>query len=130
MTPRKLATLLGTPVTTFLVVGAAVIEGLTAATGADVGPGIVGVVGGALAAIAAFLLVGWRWAGLSETARTLLLGYATLGLAFLFLSALSYVDVPGARQYLSIPLNAGIAVVVAVFVAGAVRQMDRGSSAD
>lgn len=117
MAPRKLAALLGTPVTTFLVVTAAVVEGVTAATGADVGPGVLGVLVGALAAVAALLLVTWRWPRLSAQARHALLGYAAFGLAFLVLSALSYVGVPGARQYLSVPLNVGIAVVVAVAVA-------------
>lgn len=126
--PRKLAAFLGAPVTTFLLAAAITIEALTAATGADVGPGIVGVLVGALAAIAAFLLVAWRWDRLSDAARHLLAGYAAFGLAFLFLSALSYVNVPGARQYLDVPLNLGVAAVVAVAVALVGRRVDRGSS--
>lgn len=125
MNPRKPIAALGSAATTFLVVGAAVIEAVSAATGADVGPGIVGVGVGVLAAIAVLALVAGRWNRLGETARQLLLGYAAFGLAFLFLSALSYVNVPGARAYLSVPLNAGISAVVAVAVAFVLRGVDR-----
>jgi len=124
MTPRHLLAALGAAATTFLLVGAVVIEVVSAATGADVGPGIVGVGVGALAAIAALALVSWRWNRLSEAAQHLVLGYAAFGLAFLLLSALSYVNVPGARTYLSVPLNAGIAAVVAVVVALGLRWLD------
>lgn len=128
MTPHKLTTLLGTPATTFLLVAAAVIEAVSAATGADVGPGIVGVLVGAVAALAALVLVAWRWERLGDPARHALLGYATVGLTFLFLSALSYVNVPGARETLSVPLNAGIAVVVAVVVTAVAWQSGRSRS--
>lgn len=125
MTLRSIVAALGSAVTTFLVVGAVVIEALTAATGADVGPGIVGVGLGAIAAIAALVLVRVVWGRLGETAHWTLLGYAAFGLAFLVLAALSYVNVPGARASLSVPLNAGIAALVAVAVAVAGLQRRR-----
>lgn len=127
MNPRKPLAAVGSAATTFLVVGAVVIEVATAATGADVAPGIVGVAVGVLAAIAALVLVAWRWDGLGDTARNVLLGYAAFGLAFLCLSALSYVNVPGARAYLSVPLSAGISAVVAVVVAIGLRVVERRS---
>ena len=117
MDGRMLLAAIGSGVTTLLLVGAIVIEAVAGATGADVGPGIVGVAVGVLAALVALVLVVARWSRLSATARHLVLGYAAFGLAFLGLSALSYVNVPGARQVLSVPLNAGIALVVAVLVA-------------
>jgi len=129
MTPRKPLATIGAAVTTLLVVGAVVIEAVSAVTGADVGPGIVGVGVGALAAIAALALVAWRWGRLGETTRHLLLGYAAFGLAFLFLSALSYVNVPGARATLSVPINAGISAVVAVAVPILLRWADARSAA-
>lgn len=129
MNPRKPIAALGAAATTFLLVGVVVIEAVAAATGADVGPGIVGVGVGALAELAALLLVGWRWDATSEPIHHVLLAYATVGLVFLFLSALSYVNVPGARTYLSVPLNVGIAVVAALVVAVVLRQTGRRSSA-
>lgn len=125
---RRLLTALGSAATTFLLVGAAVIEAVAAATGADVGPGIVGVGVGALAAIAALVLVAWRLEGTGPVGRALLAGYAAFGLVFLGLSMSSYVNVPGARATLSVPLNAGIAAAVAVGVALVLRWVDHGGS--
>lgn len=119
---------LGSAVTTFLLVGAVVIEVVAAATGADVGPGIAGVGVGALAAVVAAVLVGIGWNRAGRAGQWTLLGYAAFGLTFLFLSGLSYVNVPGARQYLDVPLNVGIAAVVALVVAVATRRSDRRSS--
>ena len=116
MTARSLVAAIGGAASTFLIVGAVVIEAVTAATGADIGPGIIGVGVGAIAAIAALVVVSIRWGHLGVTGQWLLLGYAAFGLSFLFLSALSYVNVPGARATLSVPLNAGIAAVVAVTI--------------
>ena len=117
MDGRQLLAAVGSALTTLLLVGAVVIEVVAGATGADVGPGIVGVAVGVLAALVALVLVVARWGRLGPSARPLVLGYAAFGLAFLVLSALSYVNVPGARQYLSVPLHAGIALVIALVVA-------------
>lgn len=125
MTTRTIVAAAGSAATTFLLVGAAVIEAVTAATGADIGPGIVGVGLGALAAIVAFVLVSIRWSRLGTVEQWILLGYAAFGLSFLFLSALGYVNVPGARTTLSVPLNAAIAAVVAIAVAIAGPRLDR-----
>lgn len=125
MTIRSLVAAIGGAASTFLIVGAVVIEAVTAATGADIGPGIIGVGVGAIAAIAVLVVISIRWSQLGVTGQWLLLGYAAFGLSFLFLSALSYVNVPGARATLSVPLNAGIAAVVAVTIGIAGPRIDR-----
>ena len=118
MNLQKLATLAGTAVTTFLLAGAATIEALTAATGADVGPGIVGVFVGVIAGLAAVVLVLWRWDALDRLPRAVLLGYGAFGLTILFLAFLSYVNTPGVDEYLGFYRNLVVAAGVAV-VAGA-----------
>lgn len=121
MDGSQLLAAVGSALTTLLLVGAVVIEAVAAVTGADVGPGIVGVAVAALAALVVLVLVAARWDRLPWTARPFVLGYAAFGLAFLALAALSYVNVPGARQHLSVPLNAGISIVVAALVAVGLR---------
>ncbi|MFB6353894.1 MAG: permease [Halobacteriales archaeon] len=118
MTLRKLAAVVGAGVTTFLVIGAATIEALTATIGGDIGPGIVGVLVGAVAGLLAVAAVQWRWSALDRRWRSALLGYAAFGLTVLFLAFLSYVNVPGVDDYLGLPLNLGIAAVVALVAAG------------
>lgn len=123
MNLQKLAAVAGAAVTTFLLVGAATIELVFAGTGADVGPGIVGVFAGVAAGLVAAWLVAWRWGTVPEWGRSALLGYATFGLVMLFLAFLSYVNTPGVDELLSIELNLVIAAVVALAVAVGRRQL-------
>ncbi len=114
---HKFAAVAGAAVTTFLLVGAATIEAVTAATGADIGPGIIGVFAGIAAGLAAATLVSWRWPALREWHRSLLLGYAAFGLTMVGLAFLSYVNTPGVDDYLSIDRNLVIAAFTAAVVA-------------
>lgn len=117
MNLQKFAAIAGAAVTTFLLVGAATIEAVTAATGADIGPGIIAVFAGVAAGLVAAMLVSWRWATLREWHRSVLLGYAAFGLTMVFLAFLSYVNTPGVDDYLSIDRNLVIAALTAAIVA-------------
>lgn len=114
---RKLGTVIGAAVTTFLVVGAATIEALTAAVGGEIGPGIVGVVAGAVAALVAAVVVVSRWDGLTRRGRCVLLGYGTFGLTLLFLAFLSYVDAGRVDENLGVGGTLSVAAVVALVTA-------------
>lgn len=117
MNLQKLAAVAGAAVTTFLVAAAVTIEVVFAATGADVGPGIIGVFVGVVAGLLAAWGVAWRWGVLDWTARSALLGYGAFGLTILFLAFLSYVNTPGVDEYLGIEANLVIAAVVAIATA-------------
>lgn len=123
MNYQKLTAIAGAAVTTFLLVGAATIEAVTAATGADIGPGIVGVFAGVAAGLIAAWLVSWRWSSVADWGRSALLGYAVFGLTIVFLAFLSYVNTPGADEYLGLQVNLVIAAVVALLVAVGRRQL-------
>lgn len=125
MNPHKLAAVTGAAVTTFLLVGVATIEAVTAATGADIGPGIIGVFAGIMAGLVAASLVSWRWATLPEWSRSVLFGYAAFGLMMVLLAFLSYSNVPGADDYLSVERNLVIAAATAAVVAMWRRQLTR-----
>lgn len=113
---RKFVAVSGGAITTFLVVAAILIEAVTAATGADVGPGIIGVTAGALAALGAVLAVSYGWSRLTDRVRWAVAGYGSFGLAMLVLAGLSYVNVPGADEYLSLSRNLVVSAVVALAV--------------
>ena len=117
MNPQRLAAAAGAAVSTFLLVGAATIEVVFAATRADVGPGIIGVFAGVVAGLVAASLVASRWGRASPRGRSVLLGYAAFGLTVVFLASLSDVNVPGADAVLSVRRNVAIGVAVAVLVA-------------
>ena len=117
MNLQRLAAVAGAAVTSFLLVGAATIVAVVAATGADVGPGIIGVFAGVAAGLVAATLVASRWGRVGPRTRSLVLGYAAFGLTVVFLASLSYVNAPGARDLLSVPLNVAIGAVVALAVA-------------
>ena len=126
MDAQRIAALAGSAVTTFLLVTAAVIEVVFGTTGADVGPGIVGVTVGALAALAAVVAVAVGWSRLDPSARWAVTGYGAFGLTIVFLAGLSYVNVPGADAYLGLSVNLVIAAAVAVVVAVGGWQRSRG----
>lgn len=123
MNSQKLATVVGAAVTTFLLVGAATIEAVTAATGADIGPGIVGVFAGVVAGVLAAWLVSWRWSAVADWGRSALFGYAVFGLTIVFLAFLSYANTPGVDEYLGLQVTLVIAVVVALLAVVARRQL-------
>ena len=117
MNLQKYVAVAGAAVTSFLLVGAATIEVVYAATQADVGPGIIGVFAGVVAGLIAATLVTWRWGAVAEWVRSTLLGYAAFGLTILFLAFLSYVNTPGVDTYLDLRTNVVIGAAVAVVVA-------------
>jgi hypothetical protein len=110
------AAVAGAAVTTFLLVGAATIEAVTATTGADIGPGIIGVFAGIAAGLAAATLVSWRRPALREWHRSVLLGYAAFVLTMVLLGFLSYVNTPGVDDSLSIDRNLLIAALTAAVI--------------
>lgn len=129
MDVQKLAVTAGAAVTTFLLVGAATIAAVRAATGADIGPGIIGLFAAIAAGLVAAALGSWRWATLPEWSRSLLVGYAVFGLTLVFLAALSYVNTPGVAASLSFDRNLVIATFAAAAFAIWRRQLARPPSA-
>lgn len=121
----KLVSIAGAGATTFLLVGATTIEAVMATIGGDIGPGIIGVVVGVLAGLVAVVAVALSWDRLANREHAVLVAYASFGLTLLMLAALSYVNVPGADEYLGFERNLVIAFVVALGAAIAVRQRDR-----
>lgn len=121
----KLVSIAGAGATTFLLVGATTIEAVMATIGGDIGPGIIGVVVGVLAGLVAVVAVALSWDRLANREHAVLVAYASFGLTLLLLAALSYVNVPGADEYLGFERNLVIAFVVALGAAIAVRQRDR-----
>jgi hypothetical protein len=112
---RALALAIGSACTTFLLVGAATIELLGA--GEAPGIGIIGVFVGFVAAMIAGGVVGGygnRVVGVTERA---LIAYATFGIVFLGLAGMRYVNVPGADDVITFPVQIGISILGAVLLA-------------
>jgi hypothetical protein len=125
MNRRTLGLAIGSAITTFLLVGAATIELLGA--GEAPGIGIVGVFVGVVAGLIAGGVVsgyGNRVAGLTERA---LIAYATFGIVFVGLAGIRYVNVPGADDVITFPVQIGVSVLgaVALAVVGPILGEDR-----
>jgi hypothetical protein len=112
MNLRRLATAVGSGTSTFLIVGAAVIE----LVGVDIAAGIVGVFSGFIAALVATASVfGW-WGRIGSSLRRVLDAYAAFGLAFVFVWFLRYGHVANLDDVVDVPGQLAIAVVVAIAV--------------
>lgn len=108
---------LGIAVTTFLLAGAASIELAPAAWGDSPGVGIVAVFVGFVVGLLAGGVVAVRADRVSRVTLSALVGYAALGVAFLAIAAMSYVNVPGVDEVFTFPVQLGVSLLVAIVVA-------------
>lgn len=115
MDVRPIALGAGTTVTTSLLAGAGTIELLGA--GEAPGIGIVGVFAGLVVGLLAGGIVGAYGDRVEGTAYSLLVGYATFGVALVAIAGLQYVNVPGADDAFTLPVHVGVSVLAAVVVA-------------
>lgn len=109
---RRLITAIGSGFSTFLVVGATVIE----LVGGDIGAGIVGVFAGFVAALTAVVVVFVSWLRIDPRLRPLLDGYAAFGLAFFAVWFLRYGHVANLDEYVDVPGQVGIALAAGIAV--------------
>jgi hypothetical protein len=131
MNARSLALGLGTAVTTFLLVAAAAIEFAPAAWGDSPGVGIVGVLVGLVLGLAAGAAVTFGVPIISRAVRAAVVGYAALGVTYLGIAAMRYVNVPGADDVFTFPVHLGVSLLVAVVAAVLViRRPDTASRAN
>ncbi|WP_277555469.1 permease [Halobaculum limi] len=116
MIGRALPLALASGVTTLLVAGTVAIEASTASGLGGPGVGILGVLVGLVAALLAAIAVGLLVASerLPPSAMAVLVAYGTFGVAFLAVAALRYVNVPGADETLSMPIQVGLSLVCAL----------------
>lgn len=128
MNLRSLTLGLGTAVTTFLLAAAAAIEFAPAAWGDSPGVGIVGVFVGLILGLTVGVVVAFRTGRFSRLQTAAVVGYAALGLTFLAIAAMSYVNVPGVDEMFTFPVQLGVSVLVAV-VAGLLTARRPGSLA-
>lgn len=108
---------LGIAVTTFLLAGAASIELAPAAWGDSPGVGIFAVFVGFVVGLLAGGVVAVRADRVSRVTLSALVGYAALGVAFLAIAAMSYVNVPGVDEVFTFPVQLGVSLLVAIVVA-------------
>jgi hypothetical protein len=117
MNARTIALGLAGAVTTFLVVAALTIQLLSGPYGESPGVGILGVFAGAVGALLAGIAIA---AVAGRVSRRVLVGfvaYGTLGVAFLGVALLRYVNVPGADELFTFPVHIGVSVLLAVVAA-------------
>ncbi|MDG5776624.1 permease [Haloarculaceae archaeon H-GB2-1] len=115
MSVRTVALGVGTAVTTFLCVGAATI--LLLGAGEAPGIGIVAVAVGTVVGLFAGVVVA-RYSGtLTGVREAVLVAYATLGIVYLGIAAMSYVNVPGVDSVFTFPVRLGVSVGAAVLAA-------------
>ncbi|SFG79807.1 hypothetical protein SAMN04488063_2979 [Halopelagius inordinatus] len=115
MTARTTALGAGAAVTTFLLAGAATIELLGGGEAPAVG--IIGVFVAVIAGLLAGGIVSVYADRLSRTASSVLVAYATFGVAFVAIAGMSYVNVPYVDDVFTFPVRIGVSIVVAVVVA-------------
>ena len=115
MNARTITLGVGTAVTTFLLAGAATIELLGA--GESPGIGIIGVLVGLVVGLLAGGIVSGYAHRLTGIAVPVLVGYATLGIAFIAIAGMRYVNVPGADDVFTFPVHLSVSVVAAAVVA-------------
>jgi hypothetical protein len=111
MKPRTVAAAVGAGAAVFLVVAALVTEALSVAVEFSA---LLGLPAGALAGLLALGLLVGRYAALGPATRALADGLAGFGYAVFALEAAQYVNLPGARALLDLPLTVAVAAVVAV----------------
>ncbi|WP_132060864.1 permease [Halorussus amylolyticus] len=115
MTARTIALGAGTAITTFLLAGAATIELL--GPGEAPAIGIIGVFVGVVVGLLAGGIASVYADRLSGIATSVLVAYATFGVAFVTIAGMSYVNVPYADGVFTFPVHIGVSIVVAVIVA-------------
>lgn len=127
MLGRSLLLALASGVTTLLVAGAVAIEVAGASGLGGPGVGILGVLAGLVAALLAAVVVGLLAVSerLSRTALAALVAYGTFGVAFLGVAALRYVNVPGADETLSMPIQIGLSLGCALAAGIVAARRDR-----
>ena len=125
MNARTVALGTGAATTTFLVAGAATIELMGA--GEAPGIGIVGVFVGVVSGLMAGVIVSVYAARLSGVAASVLVAYATFGVAFVAIAGLRYVNLPHADAVFTFPVHLGVSVVTAVVVALLTVRRSRGN---
>lgn len=101
-------------VTTFLVAAAATIAVTRIPFGDSPGVGILGVGAGFVAGLVVFVVVAVFAGRLSGASWAALVAYATLGVVFLGIAALSYVNVPGADAVFTFPVHIAVSVLLAL----------------
>lgn len=117
MNARTLILGLGTAVTTFLLVGGASIELAPAAWGDNRSVGILAVFTGFVVGMLAGGAVAYRADLVARLTQAALVGYAALGVTFLAIAVMSYVNVPGADELFTFPVQLGVSLLVAVVLA-------------
>jgi hypothetical protein len=115
MSIRSIALGAGAAISTFLFAGATTIQLLGA--GEAPGIGIIGVFVGLLAGLLAGGIVAVYADHLQGIAQSILVAYATFGVAIVTIAGMSYVNVPGADDVFTLPVHLGGSVLVAVVVA-------------
>lgn len=115
-------------VTSFLLAGAVTIVAIGDRWGDSPGVGIVAVFVGFVTALVVGLVVVAAGDRLTGTAASLLVAYATFGVAFLGIAALQYSNVPLSEELFPFPAHFATSVVVAV-IAGALDHYRDGSAA-
>jgi hypothetical protein len=115
MNTRTVALGTGTAVTTFLLAGAVTIELLGA--GEAPGIGIIGVFVGVVSGLLAGVIVSVYADRLSGIAASVLVAYANLGVAFVAIAGMRYVNLPYADNVFTFPVHIGVSVIAAVVVA-------------
>ncbi|ELZ32405.1 hypothetical protein C474_06267 [Halogeometricum pallidum JCM 14848] len=114
MTARTITLGTATAITTFLLAGAATIELLGA--GEAPGIGIIGVLVGVIVGVLAGGIVSAYADRLSGVATSVLVAYATFGVAFVAIAGMSYVNVPYVDDVFTFSVHIGVSIVVAVIV--------------
>lgn len=115
MNARTVALGAGTAVTTFLLAGAATVELLGAGEAPAIG--IIGVFIGVVAGLLAGVIVSVYADRLSGIAASILVAYATFGVAFVAIAGMRYVNVPYADTVFTFPVHIGVSVMAAVVIA-------------
>jgi hypothetical protein len=115
MNIRTIALGVGAAATTFLLAGATTIQLLGA--GEAPGIGIIGVFVGLVAGLLAGATVSVYTDSLQGLAHTVLVAYATFGVAVVAIAGMSYVNISGADNVFTFPVHIGVSLLAAVVVA-------------
>lgn len=115
---RKLLTVIGAGLTTFLLVAVGVIEALDMEFSA-----IIGLPVGLLAGLVVLVILWSRLDGVGIAVRRATSAYATVGLAVLVFMALRYVNI--GRDVLTIDVITGLSIGLAAIVYGILWLSDR-----
>jgi ABC-type lipoprotein release transport system permease subunit len=125
MNARTVALGTGTAMTTFLVAGAVTIEFI--GVGEAPGIGLIGVFVGIVSGLLAGVIVSVYAARLSRITASVLVAYATFGVAFVAIAGMRYVNLPYADTVSTFPVHLGVSVIAAVVVALLIVRRRRGN---